>query len=174
MTSVGLVNSINDEITKANEAGISSTETQPFLKNVTLVETNPQAYIYAGLVQQNTQLARKIIDINTKNLTEDKKGYHKVQQNAYLEYILGYLLWIYYGSILFFVAFLYSKSIVTNIYFLLFLVVILVLYPVWMIWLERGVMIIYRFFASIIFGIPFAWPRQLYVFQMPTGQNINF
>lgn len=174
MTTVGPVKSINDEITGAKNAGISKKTTDPFLENVSFIEKNPLVYTYASLVQQNVQLSRKIIERNTVNMTEDKKSFYQQQRNESLDYFLWYLFWLYYIVALLFAAFLYTKKIVDNIYLILGITIVLLLYPIWMIWLERGIMIAYRFVTSFIFGIPFALPRQLYVFEMPTGQKLKF
>jgi len=174
MTTVGPVKSINNEITGAKNAGISNKTTDPFLENVSFIEKNPLVYTYANLVQQNVQLSRKIIDRNTVNMTEDKKSFYQLQRNASLDYFLWYLFWLYYIIALLFAAFLYTKKMVANIYLVIGIAIVLLLYPIWMIWLERGIMIAYRFVTSFIFGIPFALPRQLYVFEMPTGQNVRF
>jgi hypothetical protein len=174
MTTVGLVNTINEEIALASKAGVASSETEPFLKDVSFIEKTPTPYIYSGLVQQNIQISRKIIEKNTINMTDDKKSFYQVQRNASYESFLWYLFWFYYASVVVFVGILYIKKVVVNIYLAFGVVIVLLFYPLWMIWIERAIMILYRFFASLAFGIPFAWPRQMYVFDMPTGQNVRF
>jgi hypothetical protein len=163
--------SINDALTKAKLQGA---DTDDFMNNVSYIQQNPTAFIYNNLVQQNTQLSRKIIDIHAYNATEDKKAYYQKEQNYYLEmYYNNFLFWCYYGILAVFLTsfyFNYSK----NVWLLLFLAAITSTYPFWMIYLERLFLILYRYFVAILLGNPYSLHSQLYVFQTPDGMNIRF
>ena len=167
-------NSINNTITQAAKLGVSAEITDPFLENVSFIEQTPNPYIFSNLFQQNVKLARKIIDFKTTNTTEDKKAYYQKEQNFNIEYILNFLYYLYYGCLVIFILVLYMKSVFKNVYYLLVVSIILALYPFLMINLERWALTLYRFIASLVFGIPFAFPKHMYLFQTPTGHNWIF
>ena len=170
MATVYPVSSINDAITKAQLLGI---DTSDFLKNVSYIEQNPTPYIYNNMVNQNIQLSRKIIDLHTENATEDKKSYYQAELNYNVEYYYNFLFYSYYAILAVFMITVWVH--VTQNWILLILIaVILFFFPFWIIYVERYLLILYRFFAALIFGKPFSLPRQLYVFQTPDGTNIRF
>lgn len=173
MTTVFPVHTINDAISKAAAAGVDTSVTGPYLTNVSYIEQNPTPYIYNALVKQNIQVSRKIIDLHTTNTTEDKKAFYQTEQNANVEYVYNFLYWTYYAIAVVFLLFVYLHY-VQNWFWFLCLVVLVAFYPYWMIYVERFLLIVYRFCAALLFGIPFALPRQLYVFQTPDGSNIRF
>jgi len=173
MTTVYPVSSINDAISKAAAAGVDTSVTGPFLTNVSFIEQNPTPYIYNSLVKQNIQLSRKIIDMHTHNTTQDKKAFYQSEQNYYVEYAYNYLYWVYYGFAAVFLMILYTRYQMKWYWFILVFAAAL-FYPYWMIYLERSLLILYRFVAALLFGIPFVLPRQLYTFETPDGNNIRF
>lgn len=170
MTTVYPASSINTALSKAKAAGV---DTDAYLENVSFIEQNPTPYIYSNLVQQNIQISRKIIEKHTINATEDKRSYYQMQQNGNVEYIYSFLYWVYYGVLAVFLVVYYSKTNPNRFLFLLFAVA-LFFYPTWMIYLERYIVIVYRFFAALIFGTPFTLPKQLYVVKTPDGMNLRF
>jgi len=173
MPTVYPVSSINDAISKAAAAGVDTSVTGPYLTNVSYIEQNPTPYIYNALVKQNIQLSRKIIDTHTKNTTHDKKAFYQSEQNYYVEYVYNYLYWVYYGFASVFLMIVYTRY-QMKWYWFIFVFVAALFYPYWMIYLERFFLIVYRFVAALIFGIPFVLPRQLYTFETPDGSNIRF
>ena len=173
MTTVFPVASINDAISKAAASGVDTSVTGPFLTNVSYIEQNPTPYIYNAIVKQNIQISRKLIDIHTVNTTEDKKAFYQSEQNRNVEKAYDFLYWAYYGFAVIFLLMVY-KYYVSNPLWFSIITVAVAFFPYWMIYVERFLLILYRFIAALLFGIPFALPRQLYVFQTPDGKNIRF
>ena len=170
MATVYPASSINTAISKARAAGIN---TDAFLENVNYIEQNPTPYIYNSLVNQNIKLSQKIIDKNTNNSTEDKRSYYQLQKNATVEYVYEFLYWVYYGVLIAFLMVYYMKY-AKSMFFFVLLAVLLFFYPYWMIYVERYLVIVYRFIAALIFGTPFSLPKQLYVVNTPNGSNLRF
>ena len=170
MATVYPASSINTALKKARAAGVN---VDAYLENVNYIEQNATPFIYSSLVKQNIQLSRKIIDEHTTNTTEDKRSYYQMQQNSTAEYVYSFLYWVYYGILAVFLVVYYMKNSPNRFLFLL-MAIALFFYPTWMIYLERYLVIMYRFFAALVFGSPFVLPKQLYVVKTPDGSNIRF
>jgi hypothetical protein len=164
-------NSINNALTKAKAMGV---DTASFLANVSYTQTTPNAYIYSSLFQENTQLARQLVQQHTGNTTNDKKARYEEELVRGVQWLKGYMIWWYYGLAVLFLIVGFMKNFIPGLFPLLVLAVFLYFYPIIALWVEQTVLKIWRWIIAMVFAVPYVPVPQLFVFQRPMAYDSAF
>jgi len=161
--------SINDALSAAQGYGAP---VQKFLENVSFTQQNATPYIYSSLFHENEQLAKQLIEQHTVNTTNNKKSAYEEEMIVGVQWVIPYMMWIYYGVSVLLMMVLFFHGQVQGIFLLILLGLVLYYYPVWSLWIEMMLLLVWRWIASVFFGNPFVFPQQLFVFQKPMGDKL--
>lgn len=158
---------INEVLSKAQQMGV---DIKSSLANISYIEQNPTPYIYSSLYHENQLLAKKLINVHTVDTTNDKKAQYMEEQIMGLQWFRNYLIYIYYGVAILFLMVGYMRGIIIGIYGLIGMAVLLAFYPWIALYVESGLLFLWKWFGAVLFSNPYVMPQQLFVFQKPGSE----
>jgi len=155
---------INDVLMKAQQMGV---DIQSSLANISYIEQNPTPYIYSSLYHENQLLAKKLIDVHTADTTNDKKAQYMEEQIIGIQWFRNYLIYVYYGVAILFLMVAYMRGMIQGIFGFIGFGLLLAFYPWIALYIESGLLMVWKWLGSVLFSNPYVMPQQLFVFQRP-------
>jgi hypothetical protein len=130
--------------------GLTTSETEAVVKLTGNLDQN----YYNSIVNQNNQLDVEIQQYKNNYSTDDQKVFYQSQQVDYLNLFNSYLFIIYYAFLIIFCYFLYySKTL--SAYMRIGIVLLLILYPFFIMMIEKNIYNTVMYIFSIINGIAY-------------------
>lgn len=110
---------------------------------------------YNDIRKQNKTLYNTLLDVKNELTTYDQKTINEVNNESTYEMMRKGLLYLYYILSIILFYYLYSKQYVANKYVFVFLIALVILYPYYILNVEKYIYSTFAFIWALIKGIPY-------------------
>lgn len=110
---------------------------------------------YNDIREQNKTLYNTLIDVKNELTTYDQKTINEVNNESTYEMMRKGLLYLYYILSIILFYYLYSKQYVANKYVFILLIALVILYPYYILNVEKYIYSTFAFLWALIKGIPY-------------------